>query len=93
MSCSLSFDLVRNEVRRWFAETGCRYSSDTELKVIADDEGLFRVLINTKDRMGELLLANSDGAPYRYVSFQVLGLNMLCKEQQCFVTMIRPASL
>lgn len=63
MSCSLSFDLVRNEVRRWFVETGCRYSPDCELQVIVDDEKLFRVFINTKDRMAELLVAKSDGAP------------------------------
>lgn len=59
MSCSLSFDLVRNEVRWWFVETGCWFSPDSELQVIADDEKLFRVLINTKDRMGELLVAKA----------------------------------
>lgn len=52
--------------------------------MIAGDENLFRVLINTKDRMAELLAAKSDGAPYRYVSFQVLGLNLHCKEQPVF---------
>ena len=61
---------VLQAVRQWIDMAACRQGLGTDV-VRCDDAGL-RVFFESTDKVGELIVAQADFAPYRFVSFQVL---------------------
>lgn len=57
-------------VRAWF--DGASYRQGIRVDVVRSDDGGFRVFFESADKMGELMVAQPDFAPYRFVSFQIL---------------------
>lgn len=62
---------VLQSVQQWFDTAA--YRRGIHADVLRCDEGGFRVIFESADKMGELVVAQPDFAPYRFVSFQVLS--------------------
>lgn len=66
------FEDVIKAVRSWTADVSGNYPISTE--VLLDTDSAYRVILESKTCMGELLVCIPDFAPYRYVSFQILSI-------------------
>lgn len=66
----MKFDEVLQAVRKWF--DGVSWGPGVRADVVRSDEGGFRVFFESADKIGELMVARADFAPYRFVSFQIL---------------------
>lgn len=66
----MKFREVQQAVRAWFDTVTCKQG--IRVDVVRSDDGGFRVFFESADKMGELIVAQPDFAPFRFVSFQIL---------------------
>ncbi|MBR0490521.1 MAG: hypothetical protein IJJ82_00545 [Clostridia bacterium] len=74
MSCEIDFLYVLKTVKEIFEEELSKYPAKSYNKdIIIDNDHCFRVVIEWKKCMGELIVEEPGFAPYRYVNFNILS--------------------
>ena len=71
----MEFREVLTAVRAWFESVQGKYGQRIREKVVLDSDTAFRIFFESADKMGELMVAEADFAPYRYVSFLILRMD------------------
>ena len=69
---------ILSTVRNWLRQT-C-----LPAQVLTDREDSLRVILETENAMAELIVAQADFAPYRFVSFQILDIRRELRDGPVF---------
>ena len=76
MNDTVSFYQVRDCVREWFSRTLSTHGARMDVQIADDQAKYFRAIMCTMHYIAELIISDdSDFAPYRWISLQVLRLN------------------
>lgn len=70
----MTFRDVLGAARQWLETVKIEYNSWMEVEILEDSDTLFRVIIESEHHMAELIANEPGFAPYRFVSFLVLGI-------------------
>jgi len=66
---------VREAISQWITSNNERLrNNNISLEILKDDKDCLRVELNFGKLLAEILVAEPDFAPYRYVSFQAVGV-------------------
>lgn len=66
---------VRGAISKWLKDNNEKFKNkNILLEVLKDDENCLRVELNFGELLAEILVEEPDFAPYRYVSFQAVGI-------------------
>lgn len=63
---------IKRVVKEWLIEN--RYildESSIELETLIDNEQCFRIILESADKMGEILVEDASFAPYRYFKLEI----------------------
>ena len=63
---------VKTIVREWLLEhSDVLVSQGVQTEMVADNEDYLRIILETTDRMGEIVVEDASFAPYRFFKFEV----------------------
>ena len=65
---------VLGAVHQWMDAVKIQYDSWLEVEILEDRDTMFRAVMESKNHLAELIVNEPGFAPYRFVSFQVLGM-------------------
>lgn len=79
---SANFDDIMASVKEWIQELLQRCQYNITYEITHDQINCFRTVLNFKKHcIGEIIVSNVESfAPYRYVSFEVLGIEDGCEK-------------
>ena len=63
---------VKTIVREWFLENSDGLDAHgVQMEMVADNEDYLRIILETEDRMGEIVVEDASFAPYRFFKIEV----------------------
>lgn len=62
-------------MHKWLNNVNKRYDAWLNTEILEDTEIMFRVILESKNQLAELIVNEPEFAPYQFVSFQVLGID------------------
>ena len=63
---------VKTIVREWLLEhSDVLVAQGVQTEMVVDNENYLRIILETMDRMGEIIVENAGFAPYRFFKFEV----------------------
>lgn len=72
---NLLFVEVREAISKWVKGNNEKFKNkNILLEILKDDDNCLRVELNFGELLAEILVEEPDFAPYRYVSFQAVGI-------------------
>ena len=70
-----SFSNILSEIKRWFFVSNIQEKfNDFCFKITENDLNIFRVIFETKNCMGEIMVNRPDFAPYRFVKIEIWSI-------------------
>ena len=67
---------VKAIVREWLLEhSDVLVAQGVQMEVVADNEDCLRIILETTDRMGEIVVEDAGFAPYRFFKFEVAQID------------------
>lgn len=66
---------IKNAIFKWYSEKLLNKDNDFEMELIKNEEESLSIDLTFENCLGGIKVVDSDFAPYKYVSFEVLDLN------------------
>lgn len=80
----MRFADVLGAVHQWMDAVKIQYDSWLEIEILEDRDTMFRAVMESRNHLAELIVNEPGFAPYRFVSFQVLGMESTCDKPPLF---------